>query len=132
MGQKITITDGPYVTFTEAVAGALDNKEDHLVALDNTGKLVLFTGSAPAIGVMVGKLQAGQSAVQVRLLGKGGTVRVIQNAAITPGARVMAVNANARVVTIGAAARSLGFKLTDSAGAAGDVIEIADVVEYAP
>lgn len=132
MSQKITVTDHNYITLTEAVAGALNGKEDHLVSLDGDGNVVLFTGAAPAFGVFVSRLQDGQPDLRIRPLGKNGTVRVIQNAAVTPGARVMAVNANARVVTATATNRSLGFKLSPFAGAAGDVIEICDIVEVLP
>lgn len=132
MSQKVTVTEGAYVTRHEAVAGALDNKEDSLVSLNNVGKVVLFDGSAPAFGVFVSKLQAGETACRIRVLGKNGTVRVIQHTAITPGVRVKGNNANARVITADASARSLGFKLSDTAGAVGDVIEICDVIETIP
>lgn len=131
MSQKITAQLGPTITLEEAVAGALDNKEDHLVSVNAVGKVILFDGTFPACGVMEGKLAPGSTAVRVRLLTGSGTVRVIQNAAVVPGARVMGVNANARVVTIGAAARSLGIKLyPEDNGAAGDVIEVIPLVEY--
>lgn len=132
MSQKITEQEGCTISLEEAVAGALTNKEDLLVSIDNTGKAVLFDGTYPAIGVMKGKLTPDSTAVTVRLLNGEGTVRVIQSAAITPGARVAGVNASARVVTAGAAARSLGIKLSPFAGAAGDVIEVIPLVELLP
>jgi hypothetical protein len=132
MSQKITVTDHNYITLEEAVLGALNGKEDLLVSLNNNAKAVLFDGSAPAFGAFVSRLQDGQGAIRVRPLGKNGTVRCIQSAAITPGARVMAVNASARVATATATNRSLGFKLSPFAGAAGDVIEICDAIEVLP
>lgn len=132
MSQKITAQLGPTITLEEAVAGALTGKEDLLISVNNVGKAVLFDGTYPAIGVMEGKLAPASTAVRVRLLSGGGTVRIIQNAAVTPGARVAGVNANGRVITVGAAGRSLGVKISDFAGAAGDVIEVIPLVEYAP
>lgn len=132
MSQIVTVQEGSYIALTEAVADALNGKEDHLLSLDNTGKAVLFTGATPAVAVFVGRLAPGSTALRCRAIGKGGTVRMIQNAAITPGARVMAVNANARVVTATATNRSLGFKLSPTAGGVGEVIEVLDVVETLP
>lgn len=132
MSQKITITEGPYIPLTEAVAGALTGKEDQLLSLNNVGKAVLFDGSAPAVAVMVGKLSPDSTEITARLLGKGGTVRMVQDAAITPGVRVAGKNATSRVQTAAAGSRSLGFKLTPVAGAAGDVIEVADIIESIP
>ena len=132
MSQKVTALELNYDTLTEAVAGALDGKEDCLLSLNNAGKAVLFDGTAPATHVMVSRLQAGDGQVRARMLGKNGTVRVIQNGAIVPGARVIGHGGTARVVTAAAGGRSLGFKLDRSGvgnGAAGDVIEIADVIE---
>jgi hypothetical protein len=130
MSQKITAQNGPTITLEEAVAGALRGKEDLLVSLDAHGKAVLFDGTAPAIGVYVSRLDPESTALEIRLLNAGGTVRVIQGVAIAPGSRVAGVAASARVAVASAPGRSLGFKLApDSAGAAGDVIEIIPSVE---
>lgn len=131
MSQKITVTDLNYVTLNEAVAGALDGKEDFLVSVNATGGLVLYTGAFPAFGVMVSKLQAGETAVRVRILGKNGTVRIKQGGAIVPGARVMGDVADGMVVTAAAGGRTLGIKLGSTNGADGDVILVADVIEGA-
>jgi hypothetical protein len=133
--QKITASESNYDTLTEAVAGALNGKEDLLLSLDNTGKAVLFDGTYPATHVMVSRLQDGDGQVRARILGKNGTVRIKQNGAIVPGSRVIAHAGTARVVTAAAGGRSLGFKLDRPGignGAAGDVIEIADVIEGQP
>ncbi|MBI5689258.1 MAG: hypothetical protein HZC55_04115 [Verrucomicrobia bacterium] len=135
MSQKVTVLEQNYDTLTEAVAGALDGKEDLLLSLDATGKAVLYDGTSPATHVMVGRLQDGDGQVRARILGKNGTVRIKQNGAIVPGARVIAHAGTARVVTAAAGGRSLGFKLDRQGkgnGAAGDVIEVADVVEGQP
>jgi hypothetical protein len=132
MSQKVTAQESNYDTLIEAVAGALNNKEDCLLSLDATGKAVLFDGTKPATHVMVSRLQLGDGQVRARILGKNGTVRVIQNGAIVPGARVIGHGGTARVVTAAAGGRALGFKLDRQGkgnGAAGDVIEIADVIE---
>ena len=132
MSQKVTVTEGSTITLKEAVLNALEGKEDHLVSIDTNGDVVLFTGSIPAVGWYQGRLQPGSTAVRVRLLGKGGTVRAIQSAAINPGVRVMGVNASARVATATTGNRTLGTKISPGAGAAGDVIEIADADGYLP
>ncbi|WP_221029908.1 hypothetical protein [Actomonas aquatica] len=132
MSQKITASDSNYTTLTEAVAGALDNKEDFLVSVNAAGKAVLYDGTFPAFGVMVSKLQAGETAVRVRILGKNGTVRIKQGGAIVPGVRVQGDPADGMVVTAAAGGRTLGIKLDRAGignGADGDVIEVADVVE---
>jgi len=131
MSNKVTTIDECIHPLIEAVPGALDGKEDCLLSLNGAGKAVLFDATLPATHVMVSKLQAGESAIAARKLGAEGTVRVIQHAAIAPGARVMG-DANGHVVTATAGARSLGFKLDRAGlgnGAGGDVIEISDVVE---
>jgi hypothetical protein len=127
MSQKTTTTIGPDRSFTEAVVGALDNAETKLVSLDATGHLVLFTGTAPAIGVVVDKIQPGAPDVHVRLFSQGGTLAVTQAAAITPGSTVYGTAASTVTGTAGTGnlATPLGTKLGHSAGAAGDIIEIA-------
>ncbi|HVY69673.1 MAG TPA: hypothetical protein VHH73_07065, partial [Verrucomicrobiae bacterium] len=66
----------------------------------------------------------------IRLLGKGGTVKMVQGGAITVGARVKGASGG-KVVTEGTGARrALGIKISSTAnGADGDVIEVIDVVE---
>lgn len=121
-------------SFTED-ATSLNGKEDLLLALNSDGTVKLNDGAAP-VGVMVGKFQNGQPQVSVRLLGNGGSFRVIQSEAITVGARVMVDSAAKTKVkvfatTSGAIARSIGIKVSDGSatagGAAGDVIEVLDL-----
>lgn len=132
MSQKVTAQEGPYITLTEAVAGALTGKDDSLLSLDNAGKAVLYDGTAPAFAIMVNKAWPAATEVQARLLGKGGSVRMIQHVALDIGARVQGRGANARVEALAVGGRSLGFKIgPTSGGAAGDVIEVADLVEPA-
>jgi hypothetical protein len=126
---KITVTDTPCISLEENVAGALTGKDDLLLSLSNTGKAVLYTGAAPAIAVMIGKNSPDDTVVNARLLGKGGTVRMIQSAAIVPGSLVKAVAASAKVATADAGSKGIGYKLTPGNGTAGDVIEVIDIAE---
>lgn len=130
MAQKVTAQSGETITIEEAVPGSLTGKDDHLLSLNANGKAVLFDGTAPAIGTHNGKLAPDSTVINVRLLNAGGTVRMIQNVAITPGIRVAGVSANARVAVAATPARALGIKIAPpAAGAAGDVIEVIPQVE---
>jgi hypothetical protein len=128
----ITTTEGVYIPLPEAVAGALTDKDDQLLSLNASGQAVLFDGTSPAFAVHAGKLSPDSGFVKARLLAGAGTARVIQDAAIAVGARVAGKAGTSRVQTAAAGARSLGFKLTPTAGAQGDVIEIAVLVENLP
>lgn len=122
-----TYTDGAYRTFTELVADALTGKEGYLVELDAaTGKVQLLDAGV-AIGVMHCKLEGGND-VSIRLLGKGGTVKVVAGGVIAGGARVKGASGG-KVVTNGGYGRGLGVKLTTGNSANNDVIEVLDVVE---
>ena len=79
---------------------------------------------------MFGKLQAGSVDVNVRMLGKGGTVRIMQKAAITPGAKVKQDPANPTKIITATGADCLGIKLGSTAGADGDIVEIQDNAVY--
>ena len=126
-----TFTDSPYHTFAEEATDALLDKEHSLVALGAAeGTVKLATSMDDAIGVLHQK-QQGNPHVNVRLLGKGGTVKVIAGGVIAKGARVT-WGAGAKVVTLAAGAgtyRTLGMKLCQGNSAANDVIELLDVVE---
>ena len=127
--------DSPYKTFKEETVGALDGKEGYLLMLgtaENTVKLA--TSSDVAIGVMAGKLQngsLGDGAVNVRMLGKGGTVKVVAGGVIPKGSRVVWGTGGKAVVQPASAGsyRTLGRKLTHGSSADNDVIEILDVIE---
>ena len=126
-----TITDSPYCNFAEEATDALLNKEHLLVALGAAeGTVKLATSLDDAIGVLHEK-QEGNPHVNVRLLGKGGTVKLIAGGVIAKGARVT-WGAGAKVVTLSAAAgtyRTVGVKLSQGNSAANDVIEVLDTVE---
>lgn len=122
-----SFTDSPYKTFTEETAGQLTGKEGYLVELTANGTVQLLT-SGLAIGVMHTKLQ-GANDVTVRLLGKGGTVKVVQGGAVTVATRVKGASGG-KVVTADANSRAVGVKISPTGnGADGDVCEIVDSVE---
>lgn len=137
LGKHPTYVDESYRTFQEEVAGALDGKENNLVELgaaDNSIKLNATLGHA--IGVMREKLQPGtgrKDDVTVRMLGKEGTCKVIQNAAINYGVRVMEdATALTKVKAVPGTTgtyRSIGLKLSQGGGAQNDEIEILDLRE---
>ena len=135
LGNISTYIDRPYRTFQD-FDGALDDAQFKLVqpgGADNTVALNTVPGNE--IGVVFEHLQPlpEETDYSIRLLGKGGTVKVIQSGAIPYGARVTCDPAHpTEVMAIPAAAgsyRSLGRKVSQGGGAAGDVIEIADVIE---
>lgn len=130
-----TYNDTPYATFLETDTGALDGKEGHAVALDDGENTVkLATGSSNSIGFIKQKLQngpIGDGAVNIRLLGKGGTLKAVSGAVIAKGSRVK-VDASGRLIAAASGDRSVGIKLTQGNSAAGDVIEILDIIETAP
>ena len=124
-----TKVDGPFRTFVEEVAGALTGKEGYLVELGSTGGVQLLT-TGIAIGVVEGKLQ-GENAVTVRLLGKGGTVKLVQGGSVALGSRLLG-GSGGKVTTL-TSGRSVGIKIAPAtSGASGDVIEVLDVIENIP
>ena len=123
-------SDESYRTFTEETPGQLTGKEGCLVELTANGTIQLLT-TGIAIGVVFQKLQ-GSSDVTIRMLAKEGTVKVVQAGAIPIGSRVRAKVNDGRV-EVGTAGRSIGIKISPTTnGAAGDVIEIIDLVEVIP
>lgn len=127
--------DSAYQTFKEATVGALDSKEGFAVALDTAENTVKLASSAgDSIGFIKGKMQdgaQGDGSVNIRLIGKGGTVKVVAGGVIAKGARVKSA-AGGKVVVAATSDRSIGIKLTHGSSADGDVIEILDIVEVAP
>ena len=124
-------TDGPYKSFAEETTDALKDKENLLVALGTAeGTVKLATSIDDAIGVLVDK-RPGDPHVNVRLLGKGGTVKVKAGGVIAKGARVT-WGTGAKVITLTAVAgtyRTLGIKLSQGNSADGDIIEVLDTIE---
>lgn len=126
-----TYTDGPYATFAEETTDALLDKEGFLVTLGTAeGTVKLATSVDDAMGVLQDKRE-GDPHVNVRLLGKGGTVKVKAGGVIAKGARVK-WGTGGKVVTVGAVAgtyRTIGTKLSQGNSADGDIIEILDTIE---
>ena len=119
-----TYTDTPYKPFKEATTDALLNKEGYLVELGTASDTVqLATSANNAIGVLVQKNQ-GDRHVNVRLLGKGGSVNVVAGGVIAKAANV-GWGTGGKVVAL-ATGNTIGRKLTQGSSADNDVIEIAD------
>lgn len=123
-------TDEAYRTFEEKTAGQLTGKEGYLVELTSDGKVELLD-SGIAIGVMHAKLE-GSNDVNIRLLGKGGTVKCVKGGAIAIGVRVKGVSGGkiAAVGSAGSGDRCIGIIISPTTnGADGDVCEVLDFIE---
>jgi hypothetical protein len=134
MSQKIFITETPYRSFSAGTAAIFDGAEDTLVQLETTGLIAPYTdGSKPPLGVFVSRLAPESEEVNVRLLGKGGTVRLIQSEPIRTGYRVTADGSTGKVKEAASGDLALGTKLNlgtgeAGAGTTGDIIEVADAL----
>lgn len=125
-----TYVDENTRTFAIETPGNLDGKQDYLVELgaaEDSVKLLVTPGNA--IGTVRNILQAGHPQVAIRLLGKDGTLRVVQSAAIAKGALVKAAAGGTVVPAATAGDRVLGRKLSQGNGAVGEIIEIIDALE---
>jgi len=127
-----TFTEGPYFSAVEESVDALLDKEGFLVALGTAeGTVKLAANGDTAIGVLSEKRE-GDPHVTVRLLGKGGTVKVKAGGVIAKDARVV-WGTGGKVITqpstSGTTQRTLGRKLSQGSSADGDIIEILDVIE---
>ena len=126
-----TNQDTPYHPFKEETTDALLDKENFFVALGTAdGTVKLATSQDDVIGVLKEK-QKGNPHVNVRLLGKGGTVKVKAGGVIAKAARVIWGSGGKAIVQPGSNGtyRTLGVKLTHGNSADNDVIEILDIVE---
>lgn len=126
---------GPTRSYQEQVANQLTNKEFHVVELGAAEDAVQLysAGAAVPIGVVaeVPKSEPDSPAVAVIAIASGEQVKVKQSAAINKGAPCKAVNGGT-VETAGAGTRSIGRKVTQGAGAAGDIIVIELLPELIP
>lgn len=127
-----TYHDRPFRTVREQVPGALRNRVNHILELHADGGAQLATNGLAQFAI-VAQEHAEDDAISCRILGKGGTVKLIQSGAIAFGARLCqdpAAPGRVRAIPAGAGVyRSLGIKLTAGNGAAGDVIEVNDIIE---
>jgi hypothetical protein len=122
--------DNAYRTFSEEVAGALTGKEGWALELSNNGNVQLFN-AGKCIGWMFSKLQ-GSNDINVRLAGKGGTVKVIAGGAVAINANVKPA-AGGKMITAATGNRSLGIKISPAVASADlDFMEILDAIETAP
>lgn len=129
-----TYSEGPTITLT--AGSVLD--PNVAVKLNSSGLIVVATASDIPLGFTNDDCDAAASGdgVAVRLLGKGGTVKAIQTAAIAIGAEVYAAadgNVQPKPSAAGTYYR-IGVKVGPSdggSGAASDIIEIADTAATA-
>lgn len=127
---SIAYIDGNVRTFVIETPGQLDGKTDYLVELGTAPESVkLLSAAANAIGSVRNLRQPGAGSVAVRLLGRGGTVRLVQSGAINRGALVKAAPGGTVVAATTAGDRVIGRKLSSGPGLAGEVIEVLDVIE---
>lgn len=126
-----TFTDGPYRTYKAAVAADLIGKEGYVVEQVAAAETIqLYTNGIP-LGVLHQR-QEGSDQWTVRLLGKGGTVKVVAGGAINTPAYVKPSNGG-KVAAAASADLAIGVKTSPvAAAAANDVIEIVDRVHAMP
>lgn len=119
-----TYTDTAYKPFKEAVLDALLNKEGFYVELGTAPDTVqLATSANNAFGVVAEK-QQGNPHVNIRLLGKGGSVKVVAGGVIAKGANV-GWGTGGKTVTL-ATGNTFGRKICQGSSADNDFIEIVD------
>ncbi|MBK1884606.1 hypothetical protein JIN85_19475 [Luteolibacter pohnpeiensis] len=127
-----TYTATAYKSFTEETPGQLVNKEFHFVALGAAEDSIKLAESGDeVIGVMVERYAPDLPEINVRLLNRGGTVKVKAGGIIPKNGRVV-FGAGGLAIAQPAAAgsyRTLGRKLSQGNSATNDVIEILDVIE---
>lgn len=119
-----TYDDTAYKAFKEATTDALLDKEGYLVELGTAeGTVQLATSGNLSIGVLHQK-QEGNPHVNVRLLGKGGTIKGVAGGSIAKGANV-GWGTGGKFVTM-ATGNTLGKKIGHGTAANNDVVEILD------
>lgn len=127
---SIAYIDGNVRTFVIETAGQLDGKTDYLVELGSASESVKLLNTAPnAIGAVRNLRQPGAGSVAVRLLGGGGTLRLVQSGPIARGALVKAAPGGTVVAATTTGDRVIGRKLSSGPGQAGEVIEVLDAIE---
>lgn len=127
---SIAYIDGNVRTFVIETPGQLDAKTDYLVELGTAPESVkLLITPTNAIGSVRNLRQPGLGSVAVRLLGGGGTLRLVQSGAISRGALVKAAAGGTVVAAATAGDRVIGRKLSSGPGQAGEVIEVLDSIE---
>ena len=133
---KITSNDSPYQSFPAAVPANLVGMEGYAVELipgTNTIQLYTATGGVPLLGWLYERLE-GDVNWNVRLCGKGGTVRAIAGAGgLAQSPAYVKAAAGGLMVTANSADKAHGVKITPvGADVQGDVIEIIDAFLVVP
>lgn len=120
--------DTAYAPFVEATLDTLVDKEGFLVELGTAADSIQIATSAPTAFGVIFKKEKGNPHVNVRLLGKGGTARVVAGGVIAKGAMVMWGTGGKVIAVPGTTGtyRAIGRKLTQGSSADGHVIEILD------
>ena len=126
---KITYVDTQYRSFEENVAGALVGKEGYGVEIVAGNKIQLYNAGIP-IGVLLQRLE-GSNAWNVRLLGKGGTLRAVAGGAINSPAYVKFA-AGGLMVAANSADKCHGIAIQPAVAAQTDIIEVIDNPQVMP
>ena len=132
---KITYNDSPYQTFVAAVPANLVGMEGYaceLIPGTDTIQLYSATAGVPLLGWLFERLE-GDVNWNVRLCGKGGTVRAVAGGALAQCPAYVKAAAGGQMVTANSADKAHGVKLNPvGASAQGDVIEIQDAFLVVP
>lgn len=120
-----TYTDGPYRAYKAAVPADLAGKENYAVEqIAGTENIQLYT-NGPLLGFLHQRIEGGDT-WNVRLPGKGGTLKCVAGGAINTPGYVKPANGG-KVVAAVSTNLACGIKTSPIAAAAdGDVIEIVD------
>ena len=127
-----TFIDGAYRAFEPVTLADLVGKEGYMVELTSAGKIQLYSGSSGVLPIGVLSQTMGPSGGwwTVRLLGKGGTVRMIASGAITIGTAVRVASGGLMAAASGAGMNQ-GVLVGDiTPSASGDWIEVLDYPNY--
>ena len=127
---KQTYVDTPYRSFEANVAADLVGKEGYVVEIvAGSNKIQLYQAGIP-IGVLQQRLE-GSSAWNVRMFGKGGTLRAVAGGAINAPAYVKAA-AGGQMVAAAQNDKCHGVAISPLVCAQNDIIEVIDNPQVMP
>jgi hypothetical protein len=127
---KITYVNTAYRSFEANVPDDLVGKEGYVVeVVAGSTKIQIYQAGIP-IGVLQERLE-GSAAWNVRMFGKGGTLRGVSGGAINAPAYVKPA-AGGTMTAAGSADKCCGVALLPLVAAAGDVIEVIDNPQIMP
>jgi hypothetical protein len=124
---KASYNDRAYQSFTANVPADLVGKEGYvveLVAAKRTIQLYTATSGVPPLGVLCNRLE-GDTAWNVRLLGRAASVRMVAGGSIAANAQVKAANGGT-IVSASGGDKAIGVSIDGTAHVSGDVLEVAD------